>query len=170
LEARSCKSTMDLAHRLAKQGKLQHGDLIWTKKQTKGRGKQARLWYSDDQSLTFSIFYNENNNIIANINNISIYLGQILKDILNNIFEVDILLEWPNDLILNGKKLGGILSESIFYGNKLKYLIVGIGLNINNQTFPKILQPFATSIYLATGRLYDLEQSLKVIHKQLILI
>ena len=61
-------------------------------------------------------------------------------------------IKWPNDLLLDGKKLGGILTEMETESEQIRHLVVGLGLNVNNPAFPEELQPIATSLVLATGR------------------
>lgn len=96
-------------------------DVIVALRQTNGRGRFKRIWYSNDD-LTFSIIFKENNyhhNLIAPL---AIYYA--LKK-----YNIHTSIKWPNDIYLNGKKLGGILCESIFEGDIKKCDIVGIGLN-----------------------------------------
>ena len=67
-------------------------------------------------------------------------------------------LKWPNDLLLNGKKLGGILTEMHAEPNAVRFVIVGIGINVNQEKFPPSLSAIATSIRKETGRMsYRLE-------------
>jgi BirA family biotin operon repressor/biotin-[acetyl-CoA-carboxylase] ligase len=67
-------------------------------------------------------------------------------------------LKWPNDLLLNGKKLGGILTEMHAEPNAVRFVIVGIGINVNQEKFPTELSSIATSIRKETGRMsYRLE-------------
>jgi BirA family biotin operon repressor/biotin-[acetyl-CoA-carboxylase] ligase len=61
-------------------------------------------------------------------------------------------IKWPNDLLLDGKKLGGILTEMETESEQIRHLVVGLGLNVNNPAFPEELEPLATSLFLATGR------------------
>ncbi|MCL2236218.1 MAG: biotin--[acetyl-CoA-carboxylase] ligase, partial [Defluviitaleaceae bacterium] len=74
-------------------------------------------------------------------------------------------IKWPNDILLNGKKLCGISCEKIFVGGK-QIIVLGIGLNVNNIDFPGELAETATSLRLATGRDWDLEGILyEIIHE-----
>ena len=60
-------------------------------------------------------------------------------------------LKWPNDLLINGKKFCGILTEMNAEPTRVRYIVVGIGINVNQATFPAELQPIATSLRMATG-------------------
>jgi BirA family biotin operon repressor/biotin-[acetyl-CoA-carboxylase] ligase len=61
-------------------------------------------------------------------------------------------IKWPNDLLLAGKKLGGILTEMETETDQIRHLVVGLGLNVNNPAFPEELAAIATSLALSTGR------------------
>jgi len=99
---------------------LSIGDSVLAIKQSEGKGRRGNTWSSDSGGLYFS-FASSNNRLLPFIVGISIVESLV------NINE-DIKLKWPNDIILNGKKLGGILCEN--YGD---YTIIGIGLNISNN-------------------------------------
>jgi BirA family biotin operon repressor/biotin-[acetyl-CoA-carboxylase] ligase len=66
-------------------------------------------------------------------------------------------LKWPNDVLLEGRKVAGILAELAASGHSVRHAVVGIGLNVNHrrEDFPPDLQPLATSLLLATGRLFS---------------
>ena len=72
--------------------------------------------------------------------------GQVTED------NQQVLIKWPNDIVFNGGKLTGILTETFFEGEKVSYVVVGIGINVNNEDFPEELRQKATSMYLETGR------------------
>ena len=99
---------------------LNIGDEVLAIKQTEGKGRRGNTWDSDYGGLYFSLV-SPNNKLLPFITGISVV--ESLVEVKDNI-----QLKWPNDIIINGKKLGGILCES--YGN---YTIVGIGLNISNN-------------------------------------
>ena len=61
-------------------------------------------------------------------------------------------LKWPNDVLTGGKKFCGILTEMNAEATRVRHVVVGIGINVNQQTFPAELQSTATSLYLATGK------------------
>ena len=99
---------------------LNIGDEVLAIKQIEGKGRRGNTWNSDYGGLYFSLV-SPNNKLLPFITGISVV--ESLVEVKDNI-----QLKWPNDIIINGKKLGGILCES--YGN---YTIVGIGLNISNN-------------------------------------
>ena len=106
------------------------GAIVITDNQYEGKGRNNRHWLSiSNKSLTFSILINK---IIPAelIAWIPLIVSISIEKALSN-FNINITLKWPNDLILDNKKLGGILCESKIIGNSLKKIVIGIGLNIN---------------------------------------
>ena len=93
--------------------------------QSAGRGRRGRQWYSPRSGLYLSVSYPLTNK--RNSGSLTLAIGSALADLLFNIGVNDIRLKWPNDLIVNEKKLGGILIES----RDTKKIICGIGININ---------------------------------------
>jgi len=99
---------------------LSISDSVLAIKQSEGKGRHGNTWSSDNGGLYFS-FTSSNNRLLPFIVGIS-----VVESLVN--IKEDIKLKWPNDIILNGKKLGGILCEN--YGD---YTVIGIGLNISNN-------------------------------------
>lgn len=124
--------------------------LVFAKKQISGYGQFKRIWYSDiNNSLVFSYKYSEND--LKPVD--SEYVKKIaykFSVLLNDYFSIDTYVKYPNDIYLNGKKICGILIETRYFQNKLKKIIIGIGLNINNEQFPVEIEHIATSIYKET--------------------
>ena len=139
----------------------ENGMVIITDNQTKGRGRQANKWISiPGKSLTFSIIMYPNA-LPSQINLDSLISGLAITDCLieNNI---QAQLKWPNDILINEKKVGGILCESKISGGKIKSLVIGIGLNVNEtiEDFPEDLRSNVTSLMIERGKQYQLEQLL----------
>ena len=123
---KSVKSTNDEAIKLIKEKNIYFG-LAISDKQTKGRGTMGKNWISQKGNLFLSIFFKVNlekfrvkDFLTLNVN--------IIKKILNEYSGEPIMIKAPNDLLIEGKKLCGILQEIIEYKNN-KYLITGIGIN-----------------------------------------
>jgi len=118
-------STNDVAIKKIKKG-ITSG-LIISKKQTKGRGRYGNKWIYLKNNLFMSIFFNINNNI--NLKKLTSSSCKIVKNSLYKLLNIKIIIKKPNDLLINNKKVCGILQETIFFKNK-KFVIVGIGVNI----------------------------------------
>ena len=121
------KSTNNTAIRLIKNGN-EYG-IVSSETQTDGKGQRGNKWISKKGNLFISIFFKINSEIsIKNITNLNL---SILKNIISNKVKENIKVKLPNDILINKKKVCGILQE-IIYQNDHKYLIVGIGINIVN--------------------------------------
>lgn len=91
---------------------------------------------------------------------------------INNLFNINTYIKKPNDIFYNNKKIGGILIETKYNLNNLEYIIIGIGLNINQEKFPVELKNIATSLFIETKIKFDKEkiikELIKVINKKII--
>ncbi len=154
---KSLTSTQDKAKEFAKKG---HSNIvIITDTQTKGRGRFKRKWHSDKGGLWMSILLKP-----KNINNMQ-YLTfasaiAVLKSI-KKIANFNTNIKWPNDVHYKRKKLCGILTEGIF--GKENYVIVGIGLNINQNRFPEEIKNIATSLRIIIKKVFYRKLFLKYI-------
>ncbi len=81
-------------------------------------------------------------------------------------YAANVQIKWPNDIYLNGKKLAGDLTEHAIAGNRIKYTIAGIGINLNQEWFPEEI-PHPTSLTLETGKSYDIHEFLSEYHQLL---
>jgi len=129
---------------------------IYTPFQTSGRGQIGRFWHSKP-NLNLSVSYIIQHNIstkdhfyLSMIFSLAVYdlLKQALPD-------EEIRIKWPNDVYAGDKKLAGILIQNIIRGSEIKHSILGVGINVNQTSFPKEL-PNPTSIKLQSGKESDL--------------
>ncbi len=121
-------------------------------KQTSGRGRFNRIWLSDEKnSLTLSIFIKENldNPVILSM----LAAISVVKTLES--FNIKSKIKWPNDILVNSKKICGILLEGITNGTTANY-IIGIGLNVNNELFDEQIKQKATSMINVTNTLFSL--------------
>jgi len=126
--------------------RLCQGTLCIADNQQRGRGQYERNWHSEPfKNLTFTLIFMPSASRRLHIISLACALAcckQIEQEV-----QQDIFIKWPNDIMCKGKKLGGLLTESIYSGNRLDKLLVGVGLNVNQSRFPQSL-PDATSIKL----------------------
>ena len=116
--------------------------------QSNGRGQFARKWFSEDtENLYISFCFVPKHPINEFINFSTILAYQIKKNIHENL-NITIDVKTPNDLYFNGKKFGGILTESKIINDKITYAVSGIGININCDMtkFPVEIREFSTSL------------------------
>ena len=121
------KSTNNTAIRIIKKSNYNLGMVI-AETQTNGRGQYGRKWISSKGNL-FVSFFNELNKKNLSINTITKINCLLVKKLLSKLTRKKILFKKPNDLLIEKKKISGILQEVIFVKNK-KFLITGIGINI----------------------------------------
>ncbi|MFZ2053875.1 MAG: biotin--[acetyl-CoA-carboxylase] ligase [Candidatus Aminicenantales bacterium] len=150
----SCPSTNDLAKRLAREGSAE-GTVVVAEEQTEGRGTKGRSWHSPPgQGLYASVILRPRR---TDLSLLPLAAGVGCVEAIREATGLETALEWPNDIIWEGRKLGGILCETDFLGNALSHSILGIGLNIGQkrEKFPPSLRSTATSLRLALGREVD---------------
>ena len=146
----SIDSTNDYAKTLVGQGKTA---LIISEEQTQGHGRLGRQWHSEKgKNLTFSLVVKSGISP-DRLGVLTLCAAESVAGAVESHARVSIKTKWPNDLLIDGKKVCGILMESVMMGGKLDALIIGVGLNVNQRKFPSDLT--ATSLNLSTGKPAD---------------
>lgn len=101
--------------------------------QTDGIGTHGRIWYTTQKgNIAFSIGL-ELNKSINNLNNLTIEIAEIILEVFENLYQIKLQIKHPNDIMINNQKVGGILTETKLQGEIVKYLVIGIGINTNNE-------------------------------------
>ena len=145
----------DLIH--AKNAK--EGDLFVSEFQSKGKGQIQNTWHSEPaKNLLFSLILEPNIPIQKQFF-ISMAVAISLKELVGELTSLPSKVKWPNDLMLNEYKIGGILIENHFSKGNIVHSIVGVGLNINQLKFPKELKN-ASSLAKETNKNYELAEVL----------
>ena len=142
---KSVTSTNDVAIKKIRKGFL--SGIIISKKQTKGRGRYGNKWISIKNNLFMSVFFNLNRN--KSLKNLTSKTCRIVQKSLFKLIKIKIKIKKPNDLLINEKKVSGILQETIFYKSK-KFAIVGIGINVDRS--PIIVNYPTTYVNLHTKK------------------
>ncbi|MCX6151672.1 MAG: biotin--[acetyl-CoA-carboxylase] ligase [Ignavibacteriales bacterium] len=136
------------------------GTVILAERQIHGKGRKDRKWYSvKDQNLTFSILL-KRRLYEKNLNVINLGTAVVVALSLENLFQLKVNLKWPNDILVNGSKIAGILIESSLQGNRIEKLVIGIGLNVNQNSFQGSFAIPPTSIKNESGNDIKREQLL----------
>ena len=137
-----------------------NGLVVWAKKQTDGRGQGNKKWLSyPNKNLTFSIFLSGDNLTFSSHFCLNLITSLSVKKVLVSNGINSIFIKWPNDILSVNKKISGILIENLFRGEKLMGSIVGVGINVNQITFPNNLN--ASSMKMIMRRAFSLK---KVFH------
>jgi len=149
----SVDSTNDIAKRLVDESDKE-GTVILADSQTQGKGRRGRTWHSEENvGVYLSIFLKPSlpPELLAQI---TLVAGVTLVQAVNEFSRARAYLKWPNDILLNGKKVAGILTENC-QGNEHSGVILGIGINVNNAHFPFPLQHIATSMAMENGNNFE---------------
>ena len=130
---------------------IDEGTVITCERQVAGRGRLGRQWEAQNGSLCMSIILKPKISMyqVAKITQVCAAAISISLDELN----IDAKIKWPNDLMINNKKICGILTEMNSDKDHVNYVVVGLGLNVNNlyEDFPSEIKNVATSIFNETG-------------------
>lgn len=143
IDLESCGSTNDEAARLARAG-ARHGTVVIAERQTSGRGRDGRAWQSPPGGLYLSAIVRPPLPIV-DVPPMTLAIGIGLCDAIR-FAGAACSLKWPNDVLVGGKKLAGVLVEAQSQGNKLESVVVGIGINLDGELPGEVA---ATAITLA---------------------
>lgn len=141
-------STMDEAARLAGEG-AEEGTVVIAEVQTSGRGRQGRNWVSEPGNLLFSVLFRPS---VGQLPFVSLIGGVAAARAVRKVAGLYPQIKWPNDLLLNGRKMAGILAESAIVGNSVWYAVLGIGINVSLDVSQSgEISSVATSVNAAAG-------------------
>jgi len=144
-------STNAQAKRLAEEG-YGNGTLIVANHQTAGRGRRGRSWESPEGTtiaMTLLLKPDINPN---NASMITLVTALAVSKAITQLTGEAAGIKWPNDIVMNGKKVCGILTEMSAQFDYVNHIVVGIGINVNTESFPEEISDMATSIRLETGK------------------
>jgi BirA family biotin operon repressor/biotin-[acetyl-CoA-carboxylase] ligase len=128
---RSIGSTNDVARQLAAQG-APEGTLVIAEEQTAGKGRLGRRWLAPpDTSLLMSLLFRPHFLAPYQAQRLTMICSLAVVDAIDKVTGLLTAIKWPNDIVVQGKKAGGILTELGATGERLDYAVVGLGLNVN---------------------------------------
>jgi BirA family transcriptional regulator, biotin operon repressor / biotin---[acetyl-CoA-carboxylase] ligase len=162
------ESTQDLAKAMALGG-APEGAAVMTLKQTSGRGRSGHTWISPaGKNLALSLLLRPR----IPPDEIPLLGLMAAVAVAETVEAQGILgaeLKWPNDVLVSGKKLAGILPEAGMIGNSVSYVIMGVGLNVNSEIsdFPPELQDSVTSLFICASRRWDLVDTARELLKRM---
>lgn len=144
-------STNAVALRLAAEGEP-HGSLVIAEEQTAGRGRLGRPWYSEKTSGIYLSAILRPLLAPQQAPLLTLVAGLAARDAVVEVTGLAVDLSWPNDLLIAGRKCCGILTEMQAESQRIHYVVVGVGVDVNHARFPAELDSIATSLRLAAGR------------------
>lgn len=139
----SAASTMDLAIQLGMQGEPE-GTLVIAETQTKGRGRLGRSWLSPKHKGIYLSLILKPKILPAQSPVVTLLVSISICEAIKEVTGLDAKIKWPNDIFIQNKKLGGILTELNAEMDEIHFMVIGIGLNVNNDK--NSLLPSATSL------------------------
>ena len=132
-------STQNFAKKLAKENDI-NGTIVITDNQTKGRGTKGRSWLvSKGKNITMTIILKPDLKV-SKLEGLTLKIAELIKESIKELYDYTLTIKEPNDLLLNGKKICGILTESSSYNDKVNYILIGIGFDVNEENFNEELR------------------------------
>lgn len=144
---------------------FENGTVIFTTHQTLGRGRYNRKWIGDEsENLYMTIVLKPENINDYPFPNLTQYLSVAVCRVLEKEFGLAPKIKWPNDILVNGAKISGILAEADMANNRINGIVLGLGLNVNlKQDTVDMIDQKATSIALLKNKNYDSEKIARMI-------
>lgn len=138
-------STQLEAKRLAENG-IENGTMIITDCQTNGIGTHNRKWYTEKgKNISFTLILYPKCKV-RGLENLTVDIAKCIINSIYDLYGYNLDIKRPNDIMYKEKKIGGILTQIVSNGENIKYLLIGIGINVNGENFPEDLEAIATSL------------------------
>ena len=144
-------STNTKAKQLAELGE-EEGTLIISDEQTAGKGRRGRSWCSKKGANVFMTLLIRPRIEPKYLSGITLLAAMSVATAIKDICDTEAKIKWPNDIVINKKKICGILTEMSSEMNYVNYAVIGIGINVNDDEIPQEIRKNASSIYLETDR------------------
>ncbi len=143
----------ELKHILSEN--TEEGIIVVSDIQTSGRGRLGRTWVSPKQTGIYISLSLTPNIMPFECSSLTLVAALAVSNALKNVCNVPASIKWPNDILINNKKVCGILTEMSAEIDKLNYIIIGTGINVSTEFFDEELNKTATSIFLETNKKFE---------------
>jgi BirA family biotin operon repressor/biotin-[acetyl-CoA-carboxylase] ligase len=155
----STPSTQIIAHQAASEG-ASHGTVIIADEQTEGKGRMDRHWHSDKGNGIWLSIIVRPEILPYQAPQLTLLTATVLADVLRKFASVTSLIKWPNDILINNRKTAGILTEMQAEQDRIQYVVIGIGINVNQEEsdMPKDIAHRATSLKIETNQHWQLRE------------
>ncbi len=161
----SVDSTNNYAIAKIRAGMAKHAMAFFAKEQTAGKAQRGKTWQMQPgQNIALSLIVRTDTLRADEQFYLSMLAALAVNDFLKKYVAKDLSIKWPNDLYWRDRKAGGILIETIFKGKKWQWAVIGIGININQISFSKLL-PNPVSVKQITGKDYDVIKLAKELYQ-----
>lgn len=140
-----------------------HGSVYVAEEQTAGRGRGAHAWHSEPYAGLYISIVVRPQMVPADALWLSLATGLAVQSAIENVTALVADIRWPNDLLFGNRKFGGILTEMNAEATRVRYAVVGIGINVNHGQFPPDLREVATSLRLESDRIVSRQDLLSAI-------
>lgn len=143
-------STNTKAQELAEKG-YQSGTLVVADKQESGKGRRGRSWVSPSGTGIFMTLMIKPDINPNNASMLTLVAALAVAKAITSVTGEEALIKWPNDIVINGKKVCGILTEMNAQFDYINHIVVGIGINVHNESFPEEISQMASSLMIEAG-------------------
>ena len=158
-------STNIQAKRLAEEGAA-HGTLVVAGRQEAGRGRRGRSWESPEKDGIFMTILLRPEFQPKEASMLTIIAAMAVTKAVREMTGICAEIKWPNDIIVNGKKICGILTEMSTEIDAINYVVVGIGINVSNQKFESEAAEIATSLAIESGKVIHRTKLIEAVWEQ----
>ncbi|MBN1102722.1 MAG: biotin--[acetyl-CoA-carboxylase] ligase [Deltaproteobacteria bacterium] len=155
-------STNSVAKALAAEG-APEGTVVVSEGQSEGRGRKGRVWYSPEREGIYASVILRPELPLMEIAKMPLLASLAIAETLLSLGFRGVKIKWPNDVLLNGRKVAGVLAEAGTQIEAVDYVVIGLGLNVNTRVFPRDLKRTATSLFLETGRIFERSRLLALV-------
>jgi BirA family biotin operon repressor/biotin-[acetyl-CoA-carboxylase] ligase len=159
-------STNSVALHLAAKGAA-HGTVVLAEEQTAGRGRLGRAWYSEKSSGIYVSVILRPPLAPSAASVLTLMAGVAAHQAISSVTGLPVDIRWPNDLLVNGKKVCGILTEMNAELDRLHAVVLGFGINVNHAAMPAELKSVATSLRIEAGKPCSRAQTLVALLREL---
>jgi BirA family transcriptional regulator, biotin operon repressor / biotin---[acetyl-CoA-carboxylase] ligase len=137
----------------------QEGACVVADEQTAGRGRRERKWHSTPgDGLYLSILFLPRSDSASKLPLMGLLAAVAVAETLIERGVAGVDIKWPNDVLVNGRKISGVLAEAVSAGSGSLRLVLGVGVNLNHRSFPPELNETATSLAIETGERTEVEE------------
>lgn len=143
-------STNTKAQELAEKG-YPSGTLVVADKQESGKGRRGRSWVSPSGTGIFMTLMIKPDINPNNASMLTLVAALAVAKAITSVTDEEAMIKWPNDIVINGKKVCGILTEMNAQFDYINHIVVGIGINVHNESFPEEISQMASSLMIEAG-------------------